>query len=86
MQDLQYLNNESGGDNSGWQYIQRRRNRRFVVGRNEENNYVKEVPKYTLLHVTRLHPRTKPEDLKKILINKFPEVVCEEHTSKHLLK
>ena len=32
--------------------------------------------------MTRLSPDTQPDDLKKYLEAKFPEVICEEHESK----
>ncbi|XP_050296187.1 uncharacterized protein LOC126736034 [Anthonomus grandis grandis] len=62
----------------------RNRNRKFVVGRGTgDTTAIKTIPKYAALHVTRLAPNTKPEDLKTILIDKFPEVVCEPVQSKH---
>ncbi|KAJ8973611.1 hypothetical protein NQ317_003241 [Molorchus minor] len=61
----------------------RKQNRRFVVGGNSnENAGVQTVSKLISLHETRLNPSSKPNDLKNMLVNKFPEVICEEHTSK----
>lgn len=66
----------------GWQQV-KRRSRRFLVGRNEENDQVKAVPKFVSFHVSRLLPGTKPENLKSLLEHHFSEVTCEEHRSKH---
>ncbi|KAG5889775.1 hypothetical protein JTB14_036391 [Gonioctena quinquepunctata] len=34
------------------------------------------------LHVTRLKPNTKPNELKKFLEKSLPDIQCEPHTSK----
>lgn len=60
----------------------RTRGRQFLVGGDDTNNILT-VPKYISLHVSRLSPGTKPEDLKTFLISNFPEVTCEPHQSKH---
>ncbi|CAG9817124.1 unnamed protein product [Phaedon cochleariae] len=84
LNELQNLGNE---DEEHWEKVEPRRsrnnNRRFVVGRNDENTGISTVAKLVSLHVTRLHPTTKPDDLKKILINNFPEGSCKSHMSKH---
>lgn len=81
LREIQHLES-SGQMDVVRQDLSRKRNRRYVVGKNDDNKTVTAVPKYTSLHVTRLAPNTKTEDLKMILINKFPEVTCEEHPSK----
>lgn len=84
MCELQQLVQAPIGNDTGssWQYG-RRKTRRFVVGRNEGSNQVQAVPKYAALHVTRLAPGTKPEQLKAFLEPNFPQVQCEMHQSKH---
>ena len=85
MIELQQLGNENINDDyqeKGWQKVGRR-NRRYVIGRNEADSGIQAVPKFVSLHVTRLSPNTKPEDLQNMLARQFPEVKCEEHTSKH---
>lgn len=70
-----------GGD---WKQVQRRnRGRRGLVGNSGSYSSVQTVPRMASLHVTRLSPTTKAEDLKSILQKDFPEVLCEEITSKH---
>ncbi|CAH0560563.1 unnamed protein product [Brassicogethes aeneus] len=82
MNEVQNLNSVHNDD--GWQLQKRRRNKRFVVGGNSEcSDELKTVPKFVSLHVTRMNPKTKCENLKKILEKEFPEVVCVEHDSKY---
>lgn len=81
LREIQHLES-SGQMDVVRQDLSRKRNRRYVVGKNDDNKTVTAVPTYTSLHVTRLAPNTKPEDLKRILINTFPGVTCEEHPSK----
>lgn len=74
--------------NTEWQTTRKRnrpKKRKFVVGCGGSNLEVKTIPKYTHLHVSRLHPSTKPENLQKLLIATFPEVQCELLKSKHPL-
>lgn len=67
----------------GWEKPKQRRNRRYVVGGNNNRNVdIQTVPKYVSFHVTRLGPATKPEDLERFIQEKFPEARCEEHQSK----
>lgn len=66
-----------------WTKVLRKRSRKFIVGQNKEIQHIQGVPKRLSLHVTRLAPNTKPEELKNFLIDKFPEVTCEPHNSKH---
>lgn len=66
----------------GWEKPKPRSSRRFVVGDNDELTGIQAVPKLVSLHVTRLKPETRPDDLKKSLENKFPGVLCEDHESK----
>lgn len=83
IQELQNINDDIGrNDGGGWQ-TQGRRRRRFVVGRNESTTSISTVPKLAYLHVSRLAPTTKPDDLKKMLSVTFPDVLCEAHPSKH---
>lgn len=79
MKNIQHLS----GQNDDWKVQKRRQSRRFVVGgNNDEAIEIKAIPKYVSLHVTRLRPDTKPEELKKMLLDEFPEVQCENHLSK----
>lgn len=90
MQEIQHLESQQAVNktqnatnfNSDWHEV-RRRQRRFVVGRNEENTQIQTIPKFTHLHVTRLAPGTKPEQLQAFLKPNFPDVQCEIHLSKH---
>lgn len=80
LREIQQLANQ----NDDWKIQKRRQSRRFVVGgNNDEAIEIKAIPKYVSLHVTRLRPNTKPEELKKMLLNEFPEVQCESHLSKY---
>lgn len=85
MREIQLLGNSEPRDENSrdWQISRPRRTRRFVVGRNDDNNQVQAVPKFTSLHVTRLAPGTKPEQLQDFLEPNFTDVKCEEHVSKH---
>ncbi|KAG5863042.1 hypothetical protein JTB14_020704 [Gonioctena quinquepunctata] len=60
-----------------------RKQRRFLVGKNEVEHSVKAIPKLVSLHVTRLKPNTCPGALKAVLEPHFPDVQCEQHTSKY---
>ncbi|CAG9822266.1 unnamed protein product [Phaedon cochleariae] len=73
---------ESTKDGGNWETRRTKKRRRFIIGGNEENTGIEAVPKYSTLHVTRLKPDTKPEDLEKLLKERFPEVRCEQHASK----
>ena len=82
MQEMQQLGKEQ--DENGWKVAGRRNNRRrFFVGRGADTMNVKTIPKFYSLHVTRLAPDTKPEDLQNSLKDIFPEVFCESIQSKH---
>nr|CAI5869955.1 unnamed protein product [Callosobruchus analis] len=84
VREIQNLTNqltENNNDTGGWQQV--RRKRRFIVGRNQNLNSVQTVPKYISLHVSRLQPNTKSEDLEQILNATFPGVSCELHVSMH---
>ncbi|KAK9886328.1 hypothetical protein WA026_015840 [Henosepilachna vigintioctopunctata] len=59
--------------------IDRHCKRSVIVGQNLKNSAVRGIPKHVSLHVTRLEPNTKPEDLKALLISNFPEVIVELH-------
>lgn len=88
MQKLQQLstanNNNRNQEGENWKEVRtrRRRHRRYVIGDCSEVS-IEIVPMQTALHVSRLNPQTKPDDLKRLLIYEFPEVECEEHPSKH---
>lgn len=61
-----------------------KKKRQFVLGQNDEvNRTIQTVPKFVSLHITRLHPSTKPEELQNMLRDKFPDVTCEPHVSKY---
>lgn len=83
MEEIQHL--EVKDKENEWLPVGPRNNRRrrFVIGRGVDSTNIKTIPKYRSLHVTRLAPNTKPEDLKNNLVDKFPEVTCEEIASKH---
>lgn len=68
--------------NEGEWMQQKRRRRHFVVGSNSENSSIQTVPKLVSLHVTRLDPSVTPDQMKTLLISRFPEVECESHVSK----
>ncbi|KAG5886302.1 hypothetical protein JTB14_035715 [Gonioctena quinquepunctata] len=75
----QYINNSS----DEWSHVQNKRKRRkFLVGRTEDTCVVETIPKVVSLHVTRLHPKTKPIDLKNFLALHIPDVECEPHNSR----
>lgn len=86
FKEIQSLNEDNKSEVSNeWQQQRSRqkRNRRFVVGGNSDaNTDIQTVPKLISFHVTRLKPTTKPDDLKKMLVKEFPEVICEKHSSK----
>lgn len=84
MKEINDLKDTSGEEYKNVTY--KKKTRRYVVGRNSQDGTevkVQTIPRTVTLHVTRLAPRTKPEDLKSGLINIFPEVICEPHQSKH---
>lgn len=69
-----------------WQHVKKRskqRNKNVVMGNASFSSGVKTVPKLSYLHVSRLHPTTKPDDLKNLLFKSFPEVEVEPLQSKH---
>ncbi|KAG5866057.1 hypothetical protein JTB14_010488 [Gonioctena quinquepunctata] len=84
MRDIQDLGTNL--DEQKWEKVSYRKhfknNRRYMVGGNEEISGISTIPKVISLHVTRLTPNTNSDDLKKVLVKHFPEVVCEEHPSK----
>lgn len=85
MQEMQNLvqHNVAANRNDDWQVV-KRKSRRFLVGRNEDSrDQIQAVPKYVPLHVTRLVPGTRPDQLRKFLEPNFDGVTCEEHISKH---
>ncbi|KAG5884475.1 hypothetical protein JTB14_019013 [Gonioctena quinquepunctata] len=86
MKNVQHLKsaNPSKGQDEGWAKAKgpHRKKRSFLVGQNEENYEVQTVPRYVSLHVTRLRPNTKPEDLRKIIEPHLPGMSCEIHKSK----
>lgn len=58
-----------------------KRNNNVVMGSKVSD--IKTVPKFIDIHVYRLHPNTKSEDLCKYLKSSFPEVICDTISSKH---
>lgn len=85
------LNQRSGAevlDNDGWQQVKVRkagRNRAPAISgtRKLTSNKLKVVARKAFLHVTRLDPATKCEDLVDFIKDIFPEVECEQLQSKH---
>ena len=77
----------SNNTKSLWTDVVRRRPKRVVVvGSNNENsitNKLQGVPKTVSLHVYRLAPGTKAEQLTEFLKPDYPEVTCEVLASRH---
>lgn len=77
------------GSESGWQLFTGRRKRAsrgVVVGTGGDGTsvgVVRGVARTVDLHVYRIAPGTKAESLRDLLKPRFPEVVCEELSSKH---
>lgn len=65
---------DSSKDRSEWSEVKRRNKRKIVVGQSSKNSLVRGIPRYVSLHVSRLEPGTKTEDLKAMLVEYFPEV------------
>lgn len=81
-------NDEPQHKNQQWKEVTNRRSKRqLIVGNNKKIEVngvaVKGVPKTVILHVYRVEPSMKPDDLKTLLIPHFPEVICEAITPKH---
>lgn len=56
------------------------------IGNNDNQNsniVLKSVSKLAFLHVYKLHPETKVDDLREYLIQRFPEIQVEKLTSKY---
>ncbi|KAG5862529.1 hypothetical protein JTB14_034520 [Gonioctena quinquepunctata] len=68
--------------NGAWSQVNPRKKRKFLVGKTETPCNVETVPKMVSLHVTRLKPETKPEELEKFLEGRLEGVSCETHLSK----
>ncbi|KAG5864312.1 hypothetical protein JTB14_025550 [Gonioctena quinquepunctata] len=68
--------------NGAWSQVNPRKKRKFLVGKTETPCNVETVPKMVSLHVTRLKPGTKPEELEKFLEGRLEGVSCETHQSK----
>ncbi|KAG5898800.1 hypothetical protein JTB14_011010 [Gonioctena quinquepunctata] len=83
IQDLEPSSQNKNNDaDNGWS-VQRKKRRKLLVGGNSQYSELQTIPQLVELHVTRLHPHTKPEDLKNILDKNIPDTICESHTSKH---
>lgn len=65
-----------------WQKVHYNRRRKMIVGNNKDIS-VKGVPKTADLHVYRLDLGTTMEDLRELLKDTFPEVICESLTPKY---
>ncbi|KAG5883766.1 hypothetical protein JTB14_027308 [Gonioctena quinquepunctata] len=80
-----HIKESNNEEDEGWEKArgQHRRKRRFLVGQSDQFSEIQTVPKSISLHITRLKPGTKPEDLEKILKPNLPGVKCEVHQSKH---
>ncbi|KAG5881273.1 hypothetical protein JTB14_003744 [Gonioctena quinquepunctata] len=81
LQKVDPLEREQG-DSEGWHQVQQKRKRRYLVGRTEQECEVETVPRLVSLHVTRLKPNTKPDELKSFLQTNLPSAECEAHPSK----
>ncbi|XP_050513250.1 uncharacterized protein LOC126888865 [Diabrotica virgifera virgifera] len=68
--------------NGAWTQVAHRKKRKFLVGSTESPCNIEAVPQMINLHVTRLKPDTKPEQLEKFLENHLDGVKCEIHQSK----
>lgn len=73
---------------NNWKMVsnKKHRDRRVIIGNglhSQNLSNIRGVEKYVFLHVYRLEPKTKGEDLCKFLKPHFPEVMCEELNSKH---
>lgn len=71
--------------NKTGKFITRKNNPNIIVGTGQDSvsQPIKGVPKCVELHVYRLEPHTKGEQLTEMLKPNFPEVTCEQLTSKH---
>lgn len=67
-----------------WQDVKNKKRRRTVlVGDNKDYANVRGVPRYVYLHIYRVDPKTTADDLADMLRINFPEVKCENLTSRH---
>ncbi|KAG5870230.1 hypothetical protein JTB14_029104 [Gonioctena quinquepunctata] len=82
MRNLQQLDNQEVPGNDGWTQVKYNKKRKYLVGQSEQTGEIETVPKMVTLHVTRLKPNTKPNELKKFLEKSLPDIQCEPHTSK----
>lgn len=64
--------------------VTRKRNRKFLVGNTMNTAGVETVPRLAWLHVTRLKPETKSEELSNFLKENLTDVICELHSSKKI--
>ncbi|KAJ4430573.1 hypothetical protein ANN_19161 [Periplaneta americana] len=69
--------NNSGNE---WKTVQpkKRTNSRVQIVGNNKCSGIKTVPKCVDLHVYRIDPDITVTDIKRMLISKFPEVICEQ--------
>ncbi|KAG5892848.1 hypothetical protein JTB14_022171 [Gonioctena quinquepunctata] len=82
IHDLEPSSQNKNDADNGWS-VQRKKRQKLLVGGNSQYSELQTIPQLVELHVTRLHPHTKPEDLKNILDKNISDTICESHTSKH---
>lgn len=58
-------------------------NKKHVIIGEAKVNTLKSAPKKAFIYVGRLDSLTKPENIEEILKEEFPEIVCEQITSKY---
>ncbi|KAG5864348.1 hypothetical protein JTB14_014469 [Gonioctena quinquepunctata] len=80
MRNSQQLDNQEVPGNDGWTQVKYNKRRKYLVGQSEQTGEIETVPKMVTLHVTRLKPNTKPNELKKFLGKSVPDIQCEPHT------
>nr|CAI5834652.1 unnamed protein product [Callosobruchus analis] len=79
----------SEGNSSMWQQVKSRqrgngnKRRSLVIGSGSGSGSVRGVEKQISLHVTRLHPNTKTDDMESMVKSNFPEAVVEKLNSKY---
>lgn len=66
-----------------WATVQNKRRRQnLIVGTNSKDTNIRGVEKKVALHVCRIEPSIKTEELQSFLQSSFPEVICEKLNSK----
>ena len=85
--DPNKISDNSSVQYNKWQKVEHKQKKsrsiNTIVGKSKEYSTVKTIPKFIHLHVYRLSPDTTEDNLRTLLLNKFPEVMCEKMLSKH---